>query len=180
MALINCPECNKQISDKANSCPDCGFPLHVSKEIEYEEFLCCPKCDSKDLHSEQKGFNGGKAFAGAVLTGGIGILAGTIGSKDIQITCLKCGNRFNAGGAKIGSNRQRTEKDIETEVKKIIESGNVLQAVKYYNDKTNCGITEAKHKVDLLRGVTPSLNKGGCAGVILLFIILSSLVVYKI
>jgi|LSQX01.1.fsa_nt_gb hypothetical protein len=31
MALINCPECGKEISDKAISCPNCGVPL--SKEI---------------------------------------------------------------------------------------------------------------------------------------------------
>ena len=27
MALIKCPECSKEISDKANSCPNCGCPL---------------------------------------------------------------------------------------------------------------------------------------------------------
>ena len=27
MALIKCPECNKEISDQAISCPHCGFPL---------------------------------------------------------------------------------------------------------------------------------------------------------
>ena len=27
MALINCPECGKQISDKAENCIHCGFPL---------------------------------------------------------------------------------------------------------------------------------------------------------
>lgn len=27
MALISCPECNKQISDKAVSCPHCGYPM---------------------------------------------------------------------------------------------------------------------------------------------------------
>ena len=27
MALIKCPECNKEISDKASSCPHCGYPL---------------------------------------------------------------------------------------------------------------------------------------------------------
>ena len=27
MALINCPECSKQISEKAGVCPQCGFPL---------------------------------------------------------------------------------------------------------------------------------------------------------
>lgn len=27
MALINCPECNNQVSDKAYSCPQCGYPI---------------------------------------------------------------------------------------------------------------------------------------------------------
>jgi RNA polymerase subunit RPABC4/transcription elongation factor Spt4 len=27
MALINCPECTKEISDKATACPNCGLPL---------------------------------------------------------------------------------------------------------------------------------------------------------
>jgi len=27
MALINCPECQKEISDKAESCPHCGCPI---------------------------------------------------------------------------------------------------------------------------------------------------------
>lgn len=27
MALIKCPECGQQISDKANVCPNCGHPI---------------------------------------------------------------------------------------------------------------------------------------------------------
>ena len=27
MAIIKCPECSKEISDKAKSCPNCGCPL---------------------------------------------------------------------------------------------------------------------------------------------------------
>ncbi len=27
MALINCPECLKEVSDNAKACPHCGFPL---------------------------------------------------------------------------------------------------------------------------------------------------------
>lgn len=27
MALIKCPECGKEISDKATACPNCGMPL---------------------------------------------------------------------------------------------------------------------------------------------------------
>lgn len=32
MALISCPECSKEISDKAESCPNCGLPI-TSTEI---------------------------------------------------------------------------------------------------------------------------------------------------
>lgn len=28
MALITCPECGKQISERATNCPNCGYPLH--------------------------------------------------------------------------------------------------------------------------------------------------------
>jgi len=41
----------------------------------------CPKCQSESISANQKGFSGKKAVAGAVLTGSIGLLAGTIGSK---------------------------------------------------------------------------------------------------
>jgi uncharacterized membrane protein YvbJ len=27
MALINCPECQKEISDKTKNCPHCGYPF---------------------------------------------------------------------------------------------------------------------------------------------------------
>lgn len=30
MPLINCPECQKDISNKAKNCPNCGFPLKQS------------------------------------------------------------------------------------------------------------------------------------------------------
>lgn len=31
MALIKCPECGKEISDKATMCIHCGFPLEIKK-----------------------------------------------------------------------------------------------------------------------------------------------------
>ena len=44
MALINCPECNKEISDKATSCPNCGFPLQPKmSEISDQEELKFPQ-----------------------------------------------------------------------------------------------------------------------------------------
>lgn len=32
MALINCPECGKEISDRAKACPHCGAPLRIKKQ----------------------------------------------------------------------------------------------------------------------------------------------------
>lgn len=39
MSLINCSECDKQVSDKARSCPNCGVPLNsISlKDFNYKE-----------------------------------------------------------------------------------------------------------------------------------------------
>lgn len=63
--------------------------------------VTCPKCGSDQLSANKKGFSGGKAVAGAILTGGIGLLAGTIGSSKVVCTCLACGNTFRAGQGKI-------------------------------------------------------------------------------
>lgn len=38
MALIDCPECNKEISDKAQSCPNCGFPINSQEELPCPDF----------------------------------------------------------------------------------------------------------------------------------------------
>ncbi|HEY0294621.1 MAG TPA: hypothetical protein VGC69_04700 [Bordetella sp.] len=34
MALISCPECARQISDKAAACPSCGCPISVSEKMQ--------------------------------------------------------------------------------------------------------------------------------------------------
>lgn len=32
MALINCPECDTSVSDKAENCPKCAFPLQEGSQ----------------------------------------------------------------------------------------------------------------------------------------------------
>lgn len=36
MALIKCPECGKEISDKASACPNCGMPLRSEDRGTYD------------------------------------------------------------------------------------------------------------------------------------------------
>lgn len=42
MALISCPECGREVSDKANACPNCGYPIEQDKIKENK--LICPYC----------------------------------------------------------------------------------------------------------------------------------------
>lgn len=90
MALINCSECGKQISDKASVCPSCGAPVNPVNE----EIVCCPRCRSTQLSANKKGYSGTKAFLGAITVGSLGLLAGTQGSNDVILTCMACGNQF--------------------------------------------------------------------------------------
>jgi hypothetical protein len=39
MALIKCPECGREISDKAISCPECGLPNPSDSRSDYEKLL---------------------------------------------------------------------------------------------------------------------------------------------
>ena len=36
MALITCPECGREISDRAEASPNCGFPITKSEEMDNE------------------------------------------------------------------------------------------------------------------------------------------------
>ena len=63
MALINCPECNKQISDRAESCPHCGYPLqqqpvYTNSYGVFGKTLYYPRCGSSNLshHYETVGY----------------------------------------------------------------------------------------------------------------------------
>lgn len=60
MALISCPECSREISDRAISCPHCGFPLaelgESESNIEVEVNVSKPSTDDliADIISRQR------------------------------------------------------------------------------------------------------------------------------
>jgi DNA-directed RNA polymerase subunit RPC12/RpoP len=82
-----------------------------------QQQIKCPKCGSNQLIANKKGFSGKKAVAGAVLTGGIGLLAGTIGSNKVIITCLSCGNEFKPGQEEIQKEKE-LKKQRQAEIMK--------------------------------------------------------------
>lgn len=63
MAMISCPECGKQISDRAAACPDCGCPINaapavtqvdVSKEVEKLTTLARRAREASDSKNAKK------------------------------------------------------------------------------------------------------------------------------
>lgn len=63
--LIPCPECERQVSDRAKACPECGFPIseHVAEQRELERRqaliesrervgeIDCPRCEARGFMS---------------------------------------------------------------------------------------------------------------------------------
>lgn len=57
----------------------------------------------------------------------------------------------------------------------LINSGQILRAVKEYREDNKCSLQEAKDYIDKLGGNCPRQEKrGGCLGVIALLVLLSS------
>ncbi|MDE5946343.1 MAG: zinc ribbon domain-containing protein [Oscillospiraceae bacterium] len=67
------------------------------KQNKENAIACCPKCGSTSLTTNKQGFGIGKAIIGRAMIGDIGLIAGNINSKKINVTCLNCGHQFKAG-----------------------------------------------------------------------------------
>lgn len=66
------------------------------QKMQYESMARCPRCGSTSLSGNKKGFGIGKAMVGAALVGPFGLVAGNIGAKKVNVTCLNCGKKFKA------------------------------------------------------------------------------------
>lgn len=70
----------------------------------------CPKCGSRQINANPRGFSIGKAAAGTIIMGPIGALAGAHGSAVVYITCLSCGTKWNP---KVEHEKQRYSQTVQ-------------------------------------------------------------------
>jgi hypothetical protein len=84
--------------NEINDTNDAKTKAIKDKKIAMDEqgIAYCPKCLSVSVQPMKKGFSFGKAVVGGVLTGGIGIVAGSIGANKIKMHCNKCGYKYKA------------------------------------------------------------------------------------
>jgi|GEM_PF-5346060 len=71
--------------------------------VDIHNKIKCLKCGSDNVIASEKGFGTGKAALGMLAAGPSGLLAGFIGSKAVQVTCLNCGYKWKADASSVMS-----------------------------------------------------------------------------
>lgn len=115
MSLTTCPECGKEISDKATICPNCGTPFDKKKFCKFcgesidDNCVVCPKCGKQveDLGNQNSQNiiinNNNSASANATATVTHTVVYGKPKNKWVSLLlCIftLCGHKFYEG--KIG------------------------------------------------------------------------------
>lgn len=92
-----------------------------------KDTLYCPKCNSSNLYIGRKGFSTTKAIVGKAITGSNfgGVLLGSVGANDLQITCLSCGHVFKPNEAT--GHKLPSEAEIREFEKHVIKPENMIQ-----------------------------------------------------
>lgn len=129
MALIKCPECGQDVSDKAEKCPHCGVSIVSMNDI----VLCCPYCLSSRLDPVNKKFSASKAALGYICVGDIGMLAGAAGIDKEEFTCRSCGNKFK--GMDSPRLREGEREEVKREYTRLITEAGAIESEKYIEGK---------------------------------------------
>lgn len=120
MALIKCPECGKEISDKAEMCINCGFPL---KQHENNEMSAGKSKFYKSYEQENENDRGWERPKEPEITG--------VGKLFLRNSVERSQNTGFNGIYKytlFGEKKRFTVQDVGAKIVLIIRSRNLYQA----------------------------------------------------
>ena len=94
MSLIKCPECGKEVSNQASTCPNCGVSLKQQQSNQNGPSVRCPRCGGTNLQAISDVKGKGASFWKLCFCGLLG-LCGTGKTKTKHYwVCQSCGNKF--------------------------------------------------------------------------------------
>lgn len=125
MALINCPECDKEVSDKANVCIHCGYPLN-----EFKSETILDSQSKKVVIPSFKEYSDKKIHVIKVIRETTGMdLSGAVSLVEQDIPIVKDGLSYNQA-------KEIADKFLKIEVEaKIFDSATTLTYVNPSKDK---------------------------------------------
>ncbi|WP_296912442.1 zinc ribbon domain-containing protein [uncultured Megasphaera sp.] len=65
------------------------------QEGEEMQGLFCPKCHSRNIYIDKKGYSLTKGIVGTALLGPLGLIAGKHHSNRLRYTCMDCGHKWH-------------------------------------------------------------------------------------
>jgi len=150
---MECEICKNIYDDSAEYCPECGMPNPAFKKELIEQSvedipidtipdditLCCPNCKSRQIVPFKKGFSTGKALAGGLAFGVMGMLAGNIGASDEVFICQNCREKFPLNKAYIYKGQEHAL-NLERKVVELMKQGNKNEAQRLYIKETNANM----------------------------------------
>lgn len=90
---VRCP-CGRSADSVLPSAPRGPSRPRATSQSAAVSAVKCLKCGSDQFAAGTKGFGLGKAAAGGLLLGPVGLLGGLVGCKKVRVTCLRCGNTW--------------------------------------------------------------------------------------
>lgn len=166
MALINCPECGNEVSDKAANCPNCGYPLEdmgfVKEEVAEEKASEVVGDDISKEDVEEKIVKEKKPISKKVI---VGIIGGLVVASLIGYFATSNIRAYSKGKELYSQNKYKEAIEIFSDLNDYKDSKELLEkAKKMYaiqTDKTNPVIEglEAGSVIEVQCGTQFNLNE---------------------
>lgn len=131
MAMIKCPECGKEISDKAKQCIHCGCPIGIDDSVS-EDYI-----DNEGKNDKMEAVTPDKRKNTIKLCAIIGILVLVLVIVVVVITNIGKTDYIVTPGIELGMDKSEVKEVIAQNITNITEEGNELCIIKECADFVN-------------------------------------------